>query len=76
MLIIQYWRTYNEVINQLCNKLYLKYGCFTKITTEYQLIFIISTTAYIGKKKYANKEELVSYLNEPVQIELKKYNII
>ena len=61
----------NKQFHQLCKKLHLKYGCFEKIPTEYQLIMIISTTAYVCRNKNANKGELESYLNEPVQIELK-----
>ena len=53
-------------------KLYLKYGCFEKMPTEYQLFMIVSTTAYICRNKNANENELESYLNERVQIGLKK----
>ena len=62
--------------NQLCKNLYLKYWCFENILTEYQLFMIVLSTAYICRNKNAKINKLESYLNEPVYIELKKYNIL
>ena len=59
-----------KLSHELCKKLYSKYGCFEKIPTEFQLVMIVSTTAYICRNKNSIKGELESYLNEPVQIEL------
>ena len=56
--------------------IYKKYGCFEKIPTKYQLIVIISTTAYICFNKNAKKGELKSYLNIPVQVKLKNNKYI
>ena len=60
----------NKQFHQLCKKLYLKYNCFDKIPDEYQLLMVVSTTAYICMNKNRNKDQLEVYLNEP--IELKK----
>jgi hypothetical protein len=58
----------NIQFHQLCKKLYLKYGCFDKIPEEYQLIILVSTTAYVCKNKNCNKSELDAYLNEKIEI--------
>ena len=58
----------NIQFHQLCKKLYLKYGCFDKIPEEYQLIILVSTTAYVCKNKNCNKSELDAYLNETINI--------
>lgn len=60
----------NKQFHTLCKKLYLKYGCFDKIPDEYQLIILVSTTAYVCANKNKGKNELDAYLNET--IELKK----
>jgi hypothetical protein len=41
-----------------------------KIPDEYQLLILVSTTAYICINKNKNKDQLENYLNET--IELKK----
>ena len=51
--------------------MYLKDGCFKKIPTEYQLLMVVSTTAFVYYNKVANKGELKSCLNGSVQIDLK-----
>ena len=58
----------NIQFHQLCKKLYLKYGCFDKIPEEYQLVILVSTTAYVCKNKNCNKSELEAYLNETIEI--------
>ena len=58
----------NIQFHQLCKKLYLKYGCFDKIPEEYQLVILVSTTAYVCKNKNCNKSELEAYLNEKIEI--------
>ena len=60
----------NKQFHTLCKKLYLKYGAFDKIPDEYQLIILVSTTAYVCVNKNKGKNELDAYLNET--IELKK----
>ena len=56
----------NKQFHQLCKKLYLKYGCFEKIPEEYQLLVLVSTTAYVCKNKNSGRNELEQYLNEPI----------
>jgi hypothetical protein len=46
----------NPQFKSLCTQLYLKYNIFSAIPPEYQLIFIISTTAYICKIKNSNRQ--------------------
>jgi hypothetical protein len=52
----------NPQFKSLCTQLYLKCNTFSVIPTEYQLIFIISTTAYICKIKNViyRKENYIS----------------
>ena len=65
----------NKQFHQLCKKLYLKYGCFDAIPSEYQLILLVSTTAWVCRNKNCSKSELEKYLNEPIIIENNKQNI-
>ena len=58
----------NKQFHQLCKKLYLKYGAFEKIPEEYQLLMLVSTTAYVCKNKNAGRNELEKYLNEPIEL--------
>ena len=58
----------NKQFHQLCKKLYLKYGCFDAIPAEYQLLILVSTTAYVCMNKNKGKNELEAYLNQPVEI--------
>jgi len=60
----------NKQFHTLCKKLYLKYGAFDKIPDEYQLLILVSTTAYVCVNKNKGQNELENYLNET--IELKK----
>ena len=60
----------NKQFHTLCKKPYLKHGAFDKIPDEYQLLILVSTTAYVCVNKNKNKNELETYLNET--IELKK----
>ena len=60
----------NKQFHTLCKKLYLKYGAFDKIPDEYQLLILVSTTAYVCVNKNKGNNELDAYLNET--IELKK----
>ena len=51
----------NKQFHELCKKLYLKYGCFVGIPSEYQLILIVSTTAWVCRIKNYSKSELDKY---------------
>lgn len=56
----------NKQFHSLCKQLYVKYKVFSKVPPEYQLLMLVSTTAYICNHKNRNKESLESYLNEPI----------
>lgn len=44
----------------------VKYNTFSAIPPEYQLVFIVATSAYICCSKNANKAAINAYLNQPV----------
>jgi len=56
----------NKQFHSLCKQLYVKYKVFSKVPPEYQLLMLVSTTAYICNHKNRNKESLETYLNEPI----------
>ena len=56
----------NPQFNNLCKQLFIKYGIFRSVPPEYQLILIISTTAYICSNKNKRNTEMELYLNEPI----------
>ena len=56
----------NKQFHSLCKQLYVKYKVFSKVPQEYQLLMLVSTTAYICNHKNRNKESLETYLNEPI----------
>ena len=56
----------NPQFNALMKQLYVKYNVFSKIPVEFQLLLLVSTTAYICSSKNKNKHELEQYLNAPL----------
>ena len=56
----------NPQFNNLCRQLFIKYGIFRSVPPEYQLILIVSTTAYICTNKNKRKGEIEDYLNQPI----------
>ena len=56
----------NMQFNNLCKQLFIKYGVFRSVPPEYQLMLIVSTTAYICSNKNKRKSEIDAYLNEPI----------
>jgi len=56
----------NKQFHSLCKQLYVKYKVFSKVPPEYQLLMLVSTTAYICNHKNKNKESLETYLNQPI----------
>ena len=56
----------NPQFNNLCKQLFIKYGVFRSVPPEYQLILIVSTTAYICSNKNKRNHEMESYLNETI----------
>ena len=55
----------NKQFHSLCKQLFIKYNVFSAVAPEYQLIILVSTTAYIANQKNRNKASLNSYLDEP-----------
>ena len=56
----------NPQFHSLCKQLYIKHGTFSQIEPEYQLLFLVATTAYICRNKNANKHQLDAYLDAKV----------
>ena len=56
----------NKQFNQLAKQLFIKYKVFNAVPPEFQLVMLVSTTAYICNCKNKRKGELESYLNQPV----------
>ena len=60
----------NKEFHKLMKMLFIKYGCYSSIPPEYQLMFIVSTSMYICRNKNIKKNELNSFLNETINIPL------
>ena len=60
----------NKEFHKLCKMLFIKYGCYSSIPPEYQLMFIVSTSMYICRNKNIKKNELNSFLNETINVPL------
>ena len=58
----------NPSFIKLSKQLFIKYNCFSNTPPEYQMLMIISTTAYICKSKNSKKDEIERLLNEPINI--------
>ena len=56
----------NKQFNQLAKQLFIKYKVFNAVPPEFQLVMLVSTTAYICNCKNKRKGELNDYLNQPV----------
>lgn len=56
----------NPEFNKLCRLLFIKYNVFTKVPPEFQLILLVSTTAYICSNKNRGKGALNEYSNTPL----------
>lgn len=56
----------NKEFHKLCKLCWVKYGSFLKLPPEYQLLMIVSTTAYMCNMKNRQKRELKAFLNSPV----------
>lgn len=56
----------NKQFHSLCKQLFIKYNVFSSVPVEYQLIMLVSTTAFIVNQKNRNKGQLNSYLDEKV----------
>lgn len=56
----------NPHFHSLAKQLFLKYGLFSSTPPEYQMLFLVVTTAYICRSKNAKKEEMMSFLQQPI----------
>jgi len=56
----------NPQFNSLMKQLFVKYNVFHKIPCEFQLLLLVTTTAYICSSKNKNKAHLEAYLQEPI----------
>jgi hypothetical protein len=58
----------NPQFISLCKQLYIKYNTFSSVPPEYQMIFLVSTTAYVCRNKNMQKIELEGFLNKEIII--------
>lgn len=56
----------NKQFNTLAKQLFIKYNVFSSVPAEYQMILLVSTTAYICTNKNKNKHQIDAYLNETI----------
>lgn len=56
----------NKQFNTLAKQLFIKYNVFSSVPAEYQMILLVSTTAYICTNKNKNKHQIDAYLNEVI----------
>ena len=56
----------NKQFHQLSKQLFIKYGLFKAVPLEFQMVIMVSTTAYICNCKNKRKGELYDYLNRPI----------
>ena len=56
----------NKQFHSLCKQLYIKYKVFSAVPAEWQLLILVSTTAYIAKAKNSNRGNIEAFLNQPV----------
>ena len=56
----------NPQFNGLMKQLFVKYNVFHKIPCEFQLLLLVTTTAYICANKNKNKANIENYLNTPM----------
>jgi len=57
----------NDQFMKLCKQLYLKYNTFENVPPEYQLVMIVSTSAYVCIQKNKHKAEINDLLNQPYE---------
>jgi hypothetical protein len=58
----------NPQFHSLAKQLYVKYGTFSRVGPEYQLIFLVATSCYICRQKNASRPQMEQYLSETVNI--------
>jgi len=60
----------------LCKQMFLKYNIFSKAPIEFQLMMLVSTTAFVVRQKNIKKKEINSYLDQPYTSSLNHTGII
>jgi hypothetical protein len=58
----------NKQFHSLCKQLYIKYNTFAHVDPEYQMLFLVATSAYICRQKNIGRAQMDAYLNEPANI--------
>jgi hypothetical protein len=56
----------NKQFHQLSKQLFIKYKVFNAVPPEFQMLMLVSTTAYICNCKNKRKGEIEAYLNQPI----------
>lgn len=60
----------NPSFHSLSKQLFIKYGCYSNVPPEYQMVILVATTAYICRCKNLKKGEMNAFLNEPVPVQM------
>ena len=58
----------NKEFNNLTKQLYIKYNCFDNVPVEYQMLLLVTTSAYICRNKNIKRNEIDKYLNEEIKV--------
>ena len=56
----------NKQFNSLTKQMLLKYGCYSNVGPEYQVLLIIISSVYVIVNKNNNRENINNYLNEKI----------
>ena len=56
----------NNQFLKLCKTLSIKYGCFSKVSPEIQLLFIVLTASYICTIKNKQRNEIEKMLSQSI----------
>jgi len=59
----------NKHFMSLLKVLFVKYGSYQSVPPEWQMVFIVTTTAWICRNKNISKQKIESFLNEPIPIQ-------
>ena len=56
----------NKEFHKLCKVLFIKYNVFSKVPPEFQMVLLVSTTAFMCSQKNKNKASINEYLNSTI----------
>ena len=56
----------NKEFHKLCKTLFIKYNVFSSVPPEFQLMLLVSTTAFMCSNKNKQKGQINDFLNTPV----------